>query len=413
LNLKGNVHRLFSVTFTALIITFTLANSSTLFHISYSQRFVETQEPEFLSIIIPREGELKQEFFKNVSINATIDDKIGTEDFNAQQVDLTDIYKLVENSIVKVSDKNQQGFGSGFVYSKDGHIITNHHVVQSGEIFDVVFPDRNTYTAKVVGIDPYNDIAVLQIIDDFSNQNVNPLSIGNSSEIEVGQQVIAIGNPLGFSNTMTTGIVSQIGRSAEMSVDPEIEGGFIAPNVIQTDAAINPGNSGGPMLNVKGEVIGINTSIFSPTGVYAGIGFAIPSNAITRIIPALIQEGRYDHAWLGFSGDSLYPDLAESLGLPRNYKGVLVESVDVRGPGDEAGLIGTGSAGSPQGSNVANAVGDIIIALDGQPIKGIEDVVIYLDERKSVGENIVITVNRNGQTIDLDAILEPRPVNTG
>ena len=413
MNLKGNVHRLFSVTFTALIITFTLANSSTLFHISYSQRFVETQEPEFLSIIIPREGELKQEFFKNVSINATIDDKIGTEDFNAQQIDLTDIYKLGENSIVKVSDKNQQGFGSGFVYSKDGHIITNHHVVQSGEIFDVVFPDRNTYTAKVVGIDPYNDIAVLQIIDDFSNQNVNPLSIGNSSEIEVGQQVIAIGNPLGFSNTMTTGIVSQIGRSAEMSVDPEIEGGFIAPNVIQTDAAINPGNSGGPMLNVKGEVIGINTSIFSPTGVYAGIGFAIPSNAITRIIPALIQEGRYDHAWLGFSGDSLYPDLAESLGLPRNYKGVLVESVDVRGPGDEAGLIGTGSAGSPQGSNVANAVGDIIIALDGQPIKGIEDVVIYLDERKSVGENIVITVNRNGQTIDLDAILEPRPVNTG
>ena len=152
-------------------------------------------------------------------------------------------------------------------------------------------------------------------------------------------------------------------------------------------------------------MIGINTSIFSPTGVYAGIGFAIPSNAITRIVPALIQEGRYDHAWLGFSGDSLFPDLAESLGLPRNYKGVLVESVDVRGPGDEAGLIGTGSAGFLQGSNVANAVGDIMIALDGQPIKGIEDVVIYLDERKSVGENIVITVNRNGQTIDLDAIL--------
>ena len=217
MNLKGNVHRLFSITFTALIITFTLANSSTLFHISYSQRFIETQEPEFLSIIIPSELHLKQEFFENVSVNTTIDNKTNEEGFRTQSADLTDIFKLVENSIVMVSD--QQGFGSGFVYSKDGHIVTNHHVVQSGEIFDVVFPDGNTYTAKVVGEDPYNDIAVLQIIDDFSTQNIVPLSIGNSSNIEVGQQIIAVGNPAGFSNTMTTGIVSQIGRL--MPADPE------------------------------------------------------------------------------------------------------------------------------------------------------------------------------------------------
>jgi S1-C subfamily serine protease len=410
LNLKGNLQRLFFVTFTALIFTYTLVNASSLFYISYSQRYVETQGPESLSILIPREGNLKQEFFKNVSINVTTDDKISTEDFSALSVDLTDIFKLVENSIVQIVSKDQQVSGSGFIYSKDGYIITNHHVVQSAEIFDVVFPDRNTYTTKVVGEDPYNDIAVLQIIDDFSNQNVNPLSIGNSSKIEVGQQVIAIGNPFGFTNTMTTGIVSQIGRSAEMSIDPENEGGFIAPNVIQTDATINPGNSGGPMLNTKGEVIGINTAIYAAA---IGIGFAVPSNTIIRIVPALIQEGHYDHAWLGFSGDSLYPDLAESLGLPRNYKGVLVESVDVGGPSAEAGLVAAGSATAFQGNNIENAVGDIIIALDGQPIKGIEDVIIYLDERKSVGENIVITVNRNGQTIDLDAILEPRPVNTG
>ena len=408
MNLKGNVHRLFSITFTALIITFTLANSSTLFHISYSQRFIETQEPEFLSIIIPSELHLKQEFFENVSVNTTIDNKTNEEGFRTQSADLTDIFKLVENSIVMVSD--QQGFGSGFVYSKDGHIVTNHHVVQSGEIFDVVFPDGNTYTAKVVGEDPYNDIAVLQIIDDFSTQNIVPLSIGNSSNIEVGQQIIAVGNPAGFSNTMTTGIVSQIGRL--MPADPEQIGGFVSPNVIQTDAVINQGNSGGPMLNLQGEVIGINTQIYNPAGlpVYGGISFAVPSNAITRIVPALIQGGHYDHAWLGFSGDSLYPDLAESLGLPRNYKGVLVESVDVGGPGDEAGLIGTGSAGSFQGNNVANAVGDIIIELDGRSIKGIEDVIGYIDEQKSVGENIVVTVNRGGQILDLNAILESRPV---
>jgi S1-C subfamily serine protease len=367
-------------------------------------------EPAFLSISISNEGKQKREFFENVSTNTKLDDTISTPSSNTESGDLTQIFKLVGNSIVKVSSKDQQVLGSGFVYSKEGHIITNNHVVQTAEIFDVIFSDRNAYTAKVVGKDPYSDIAVLQIIDDFLDQDVVPLPIGNSSSIEVGQQIIAIGNPLGFSNTMTTGIVSQIGRL--LPADSEIEGGFVSPNVIQTDAVINPGNSGGPMLDTKGEVIGINTSIFSPTGVYAGIGFAIPSNAITRIVPALIQEGHYDHAWLGFTGDSLYPDLAESLGFPRNYKGVLVESVDVGGPGSEVGLRGTGTATTSRGNSIGNTVGDILIALDGQTIKGIEDVIVFLEEQKTVGENIVITVNRNGETLDLNAILEPRPVNT-
>ena len=412
--IKESVQRLLFITSAAFVFAYTVVNAPILSHISYSQLYAESQGPAFLSALISREGKLKQEFFKTSSANITTSDGINTEDFNTQSVDLAHIFKSVGNSIVKIITKDQQAFGSGFVYSKEGHIITNNHVIEGAEIFDVTFSDRNTYTAKVIGKDPYNDIAVLQIIDDFSNQDIVPLTIGNSSNIEVGQQIIAIGNPHGFSNTMTTGIVSQVGRllPTDPETEAEIEGGFVLPNVIQTDAVINPGNSGGPMLNTKGEVVGINTSIFSPNGVYTGIGFAIPSNAITRIVPALIREGHYDHPWLGFSGDSLDPDLAESLGFPRNYKGVLVESVDVGGPGYKAGLAGSTSATGFQGNNGGSATGDIIIALDFQPIKGIEDIISYLEEQKSVGENVVVTVNRNGQITDLSAILEPRPVNT-
>jgi S1-C subfamily serine protease len=393
------------ITLAALIL---VSSDSTLFQVSYGQRLIGTQESTFSYLFNSGEGNLKRELFKKVSTDPAVNPSI--EGINTQSADLTDIFKLVGNSVVKISSKDQQGEGSGFVFSKEGYIVTNNHVIEGAEIFDVIFSDRNTYTAKTVGKDPYNDVAVLKIIDDFSDQGLVPIALGNSSNIEVGQQVIAIGNPLGFSNTMTTGIVSQVGRL--LPIDPETEGGFVLPNVIQTDAVINPGNSGGPMLNTKGEVVGINTSIFSPTGVYAGIGFAVPSNAVTRIVPVLIQEGHFDHPWLGFSGDSLNPDLAETLGFPRNYKGVLIESVDVGGPGDKAGLIGAKSAIAAQGNNIGSVTGDIIIALDGQPVKGIEDIIFYLEEQKSVGENVVVSINRNGEIIDLNAILQGRPVTT-
>lgn len=408
--IKENARRLVFIASSTFVFVYTMVSSHTPSNISYSQS-VGVEDQVFSLITNTNDRYQKREFTANFSTNTTLNDRNSTQSSNAQSIDLPYIFKLVGDSVVKVSSKNQQVLGSGFVYSKEGHIITNDHVVEAGEIIDVIFPDRNSYSAKVVGKDPYSDIAVLEIIDDFSNQNVVPLPIGNSSNIEVGEQIIAIGNPLGFSNTMTTGIVSQIGRL--LPAGTELGGGFVLPNVIQTDAVINPGNSGGPMLNGKGEVIGVSTSIFSPTGVYAGIGFAIPSNSITRIVPTLIKDGQYEHAWLGFSGDSLYPDLAESLGLPRNYKGVLVESVDKGGPGSEAGLVGKGPVTTIQGNTIDSGDGDIIIALDGKIVKGIEDVIGYVEEQKSVGENIVLTVNRNGQTLDLNAILEPRPVNTG
>ncbi|HYY66346.1 MAG TPA: trypsin-like peptidase domain-containing protein, partial [Nitrososphaeraceae archaeon] len=229
---------------------------------------------------------------------------------------LTEIFKRVENSVVQIISKTSANdemqiiingkppkstrLGSGFVYDKEHHIITNNHVVGGAKKVDVTFIDGNTYTGKVIGSDPFSDIAILQITDNiiFSGEekNVRPLVIGNSSNLEVGQQVIAIGNPFGLSDSMTTGIISQMQRLLPADSNT-VGGGFSIPNTIQTDATINPGNSGGPLLNIQGQVIGMNTAISSSTGDFAGVGFAIPSNTITRIVPSLLQKGTYSHPW--------------------------------------------------------------------------------------------------------------------
>lgn len=330
---------------------------------------------------------------------------------------LTVIFKKVENSVVQITSKvstinpyviingvplesQSTRLGSGFVYDTNGHIITNHHVVEGAKEVDVRFVDGNIYSAKVIGSDPYNDIAVLQIVDDFSEEHVVPLEIGDSSTLEVGQQIIAIGNPFGLSNTMTTGIVSQVGRLL-----PNRDSGFSIPNVIQTDAAINPGNSGGPMLNLQGYVIGINTAIQSTTGEFSGIGFAVPSNTIKRIVPSLINTGNYEHPWLGVSGANLTPDITKQLGLPKNYKGVFVTTIVEGGPAHKAGLQEAtfNAKGGLKG-------GDVIIALDGHQIRDMDDLIIYISE-KSVGDSLMIQVNRNNELIELTAILQARPTN--
>jgi len=311
--------------------------------------------------------------------------------------ELNNIFKNVANSVVYIQvDQGHNYFrsGSGFVYdSNQGYIITNNHVVNgsiSGKA-DVTFSDGNTYTARIIGTDIYDDIAVLQIVDDFSAEHPVPLVLANSSKLEVGQMVIAIGNPgiggfLTFSNTMTMGIVSQLGR-----IFPSSIGGFAETDLIQTDTTINRGNSGGPLLDADGRVVGITTlhAINS-----TGLNFAIPSNLVVRIVPALIQSGHYDHPWLGFSGDTLNPIIAENLlGLPRNSKGVVLFSVDAGGPLDKAGL----------------KRADLITATDGIPDRTIGDFLTYLEEHKSVGDNIKLTVNRNGQVMDLNATVQTRP----
>ena len=331
----------------------------------------------------------------------------------AQSLSLTAIFKQVENSVVqvtsKVSNPNIQiiingnplesqstRLGSGFVFDNQGHIITNYHVVGNAKTVDVTFVDGNSYNAKVIGTDPFSDIAVIQITDDFFAENVVPLVIANSSSLEVGQQIVAIGNPFGLSDTMTTGIVSQMGR---LLPNPGMN--FSTPNTIQTDAAINPGNSGGPLLNMQGQVVGINTAISSATGEFSGIGFAVPSNVIIREAQGLIKNGCYGHPWLGIAGGVITPDIAQSAGLSRNYKGVVVASVQGGSPAEKAGLKGV--------TQNTQQIGDIITGIDGHPLRSMDDLINYVDLHKSVGDNVMLTVNRHDQIMNLNLVLQARP----
>src|SRR5215217_5615582 len=254
--------------------------------------------------------------------NSTVIDMASAK---KDSLSLNSIFKQVENSVVQITRKvppssilpspeseNASALGSGFVYDNKGRIITNNHVVGDAKIVDITLVDGNRYTANVIGTDIFSDIAVIEIVENLtqlSSPPLKPLIIGNSSELEVGEQAIAIGNPFGLAGTMTTGIISQTGRLL-----PDTQTGFSIPNAIQTDALINPGNSGGPLLNMNGQVIGMNTAtLASDTGGFSGIGLAIPSNAITRIVPALIEKGNYTHPWLGLTAATLTSDLAESV----------------------------------------------------------------------------------------------------
>ena len=321
------------------------------------------------------------------------------------------IFKQVEDSVVQITTKlSNDGqdiiinsnpsksqstiLGSGFVYDKEGHIVTNSHVLDESKTVDITFVDGNTYTASVIGNDPSSDISVLEITDSSfllssgENSTVDPLVMGNSSNLQVGQQTIAIGNPFGLSDTMTTGIISQVGR---LLTNPDT--GVSIPDGIQTDAVINPGNSGGPLLNTQGQVIGMNTVISSPSGIFSGVGFAIPSNTISRIVPVLIQKGSYSHPWLGISGGSITPDLAQSVNLPKNIKGVIVGSVQSGSPADKAGLRGA----SQDIMNLNPHIGDIITAIDNHPVRRIDDIINYIESHKSVGDVVNVKANRNGK----------------
>ncbi|MGH9923015.1 MAG: S1C family serine protease, partial [Nitrososphaerales archaeon] len=254
---------------------------------------------------------------------------------------LPELFQRVENSVVQITVRaGDQSFlgderlGSGFVYDSNGNIITNNHVVEGADDISVTFLDGSAYDASIVGTDPYTDLAVIKA--DVPAELLAPLPLGDSSKLQVGEQVAAIGNPFGLSGSMTTGIVSQLGRLLPLA---EVEGGFSIPDVIQTDAAINPGNSGGPLLDIRGEVVGVNSAITSGTGEFAGVGFAVPSNTVKKIVPVLISDGRYRHAWLGVSGTDLTPEIAEALNL-KDTKGFLVIDIVADSPADKSGIRG-------------------------------------------------------------------------
>jgi S1-C subfamily serine protease len=343
---------------------------------------------------------------------------------NNNGVDISNLFKKVEGSVVQVTDPNTPGLlgprlGSGFVYDSEGHIITNNHVVAGGNgDLDVTFLDGNVYNARLVGADPYADLAVLKV-EGVPKDKLVPLPLGNSSSLMIGEPVAAVGNPFGLSGSLTEGIVSGLGRSLPSSVpqeptNPQLDilpmpesPVFSIPDIIQTDAAINPGNSGGPLLNMRGEVIGINSAIFSTTGAYSGVGFAIPSNTIKKVVPSLITTGSYTHPYIGITGIDVSPDIAKAMSL-QEARGFLVTDVNAEGPAAKAGIRGGDLLTDINGRQIELG-GDVIVKIDNTTVRKIDDLLTYLERERQVGDTVQLTVLRDGQLQQIPVTLAARP----
>ncbi|MDA7495228.1 trypsin-like peptidase domain-containing protein [Nitrosopumilus sp.] len=323
----------------------------------------------------------------------------------SKTLSLIEIFEKSEPGVVRVNIQRNQtenetgGVGSGFVFDKQGHIITNAHVVKDATKTIVTFLDGRSYNAEIIGVDEYTDIGVIKVNADL--KLLNPLSLGDSSNLQVGEPITAIGNPFGLSGSMTSGIISQMGRLLPS------DSGFQIPDVIQTDAAINPGNSGGPLLNMRGEIVGINTAIQSTTGEFTGVGFAIPSQTVAKIVPTLISDGKYKHPWIGISGTDIDLEMANVMEL-ENTLGFLIITVIEDSPASDAGLIGSNKMIEVEGREYSIG-GDIIISVDGIDVRKIDDILIHLQRGKAVGDEMVLEVLRDGRTTNVTIVLQERP----
>lgn len=335
--------------------------------------------------------------------NSNIFEQVTTK---SSQLSLADLFAKSDDGVVQIivhkynDSTTERDIGSGIVYDNTGHIITNNHVVDGALKIRVVFHDGKSYSGNVVGTDKYADLAVVKV--EANASVLHPLPLGNSADLRIGDEVAAIGNPFGLSGSITQGIISQLGRL----LNPP-NSSFSIPNVIQTDTPINPGNSGGPLLDMQGEVIGITTAIQSGTGEFSGVGFAIPSNTMKKIVPVLINTGQYKHPWLGITGVSIDPDLASTLQLPASI-GFMVESVVPKGPAANADLHGYKEIKTIDGTKY-KVGGDIITAVDGNPIKQIDDILNYLQDKKTVGDTITLDIIRDGKKMQASLTLQERP----
>lgn len=316
--------------------------------------------------------------------------------------DLSPAVVNITSSIVGVDFFGQPvqqaaGTGSGFIIDQDGHVMTNNHVVADADQLTVTLSNGTKLPANLVGRDERNDLAVVKISLPADQLTIAPL--GDSSQLLVGEQTIAIGNPFGFEGTVTSGVVSAI-RSTLSLGNEQLLGG-----AVQTDAAINPGNSGGPLLNARGEVIGVNTAIFSRSGGFQGIGFAIPINVAKRVVPDLIAQGRYDHPALGISASvELTPRVAEALGL-KVQEGVMIGTVQAGGGAARAGLRGGSRDVALSGQRVRIG-GDVITAVDNTRVRAVIDLVAYLENNKRPGDSVTVTYVRDGQSFQTQATLD-------
>jgi 2-alkenal reductase len=335
--------------------------------------------------------------------------------------DLADLYLAVNPGVVSIvtytspgaphADRVLLGQGSGFVIDELGHIVTNQHVVQDANEIEVDFPSGMKAWAELIGTDPDSDLAVIRV--QVPSEELVPLPLGDSDTVQVGELVIAIGNPFGLSGTLTVGVVSALGRTLASERAAPSGGTFSAADLIQTDAAINPGNSGGPLLNMRGEVIGVNRAIrtesftLSGDAANSGVGFAIPSNIVRRVAPVLIATGAYSYPYLGLTSLSeLNLATLEALGLPPETTGAYITCVTPGGPADQGGVIG---AAACDALDTLALGGDLIVAIEGQIVREFNDLISYLVNHTEVGQQVTITVMRDGSQVNLEITLEPRP----
>lgn len=322
-----------------------------------------------------------------------------TSTLSREELETIEVFERARRSVVYITNtalrrdfwslntfEVPQGSGSGFIWDDRGHIVTNFHVIYQADSIQVVLDDQSTHTARVIGVDPDHDLAVLHIRN--QKKTFIPIDVGNSQDLRVGQRVLAIGNPFGLDHTLTTGVVSALGRTIKSLNERTIEG------VIQTDAAINPGNSGGPLLDSRGRLIGVNTQIISPSGAFAGIGFAVPVNTIDRIVPQLIAYGKVIRPGLGIS---LIPD---SIVARWGIQGLVIARVEPGGPASQAGLQ---SAKEIRGGRIR--LGDVITTVEGQPVRVLDDLAVILDRHK-VGDRIHLQIRRKGQIRNLTVTLQ-------
>ncbi len=328
----------------------------------------------------------------------------------AQEDVLVALYERVSPGVVAIRSLEASSLGSGFVIDNEGHIVTNYHVVQDAQRVEVDFTSGYKAYGTVIGTDLDSDLAVIKV--DAPAEELHPLPLGDSDQLKVGQTVVAIGNPFGLSGTMTVGIISALGRTLESERAAPGGAFFSAGDIIQTDAAINPGNSGGPLFNLRGEVIGINRAIrttnFTSSGepLNSGIGFAISINIVRRVVPVIIKTGHYDYPYIGISAlPELTLQAVEALGL-KSYTGAYITQVAPGSPAEKAGLRGGSRPTSIRG---LDAGGDLIIAIDGRPVKRFDDLLRYLINNKSPGDTIVLTVLRGDQKIEIPVTLDKRP----
>jgi S1-C subfamily serine protease len=334
----------------------------------------------------------------------------------ADEVDqlLTNIYERANPAVVNIdvaggTDLTELGSGSGFIVDRDGRIVTNNHVIDGADEIDVTFWDGSVATARLIGADPYSDLALIQVT--VEPARLAPLPLGDSDQVKVGQRVVAIGNPFGLVGTMTVGIVSGKGRTLPADTSTSSASNFSNPDIIQTDAAINPGNSGGPLLNSAGEVIGVNSAIRTDgtNRSNSGVGFAVPSNTVKRVVQQLQDKGSVSYPYLGVSIDNHFTtgELASALNLPA-AKGVVIASVIDGGPAERAGLKGGDRQVTVRGIPVRSG-GDIITAIDGDAISSFDEMIAYLAASKQVGQTVTVTILRGSETLQVPVTLDERP----